>query len=131
MNGKQCRYKCAAPDATSHVAEQEEKQKSRDRVEQDIREMMTAGSQSKELAIEHVRNRGERMPVARVSVSERPRDAAQRQAACDDRIAVNVRFIIKIDEIVLERLPKHEPRNGDKKDANPNDLNALARRPGA
>src|SRR4029077_20774802 len=76
-----------------HVIKQKEQQKNGDCVEQDVREMMTACFQSKQLTIEHVRDRCERMPVARVSVSERPRDAAQRQAACDDRIAVNVRFI--------------------------------------
>ena len=109
-----------------HVVKDKKKQQHGDGVEQNVREMMADGSKSKQLAIDHVRNRRERMPVPRVAVRERPSDSAQCQPARHDRISVNVSLIVEINEFVTKRLPENQPRDCDQKQANPNDRNNLS-----
>jgi hypothetical protein len=87
-------------------------------VKKEIREMMSAGIESKELAVEHVRNCRQWMPVSRVAVRERPNDSGQRQAAGYGRVFIDVNVIVEINEIVAERLPENQPRDCDQKKAN-------------
>ena len=48
------------------------------RVEDDVHQMMPAGVQAEELAVEHVRKPGERMPVARMKMGKGPDQAFTR-----------------------------------------------------
>jgi hypothetical protein len=79
---------------------------------------MSAGIEPKELAIEHVGNRRQRMPVPRVAVRERPSDSGQCETAGYDRIFIDVNVIVEINEFVTKRLPENEPRDCDQKKAN-------------
>jgi hypothetical protein len=68
------------PRRAGHPLEQEKEQNGRDRVQHDIREIMSACIEPKELAIKHVRNRRQRMPVPRVIMCERPNNSGQCEA---------------------------------------------------
>ena len=48
--------------------------------------MLRAGVRAEQLAVEHVRKPGERMPVAGMNGGEGPAEAGQRQAAFDERV---------------------------------------------
>jgi hypothetical protein len=119
MYCEHCRDKGAAPEIARHFAEQNKEQEHGSCVKQNVREMMPACLQSKQLAIYHVRNGGKWMPIERMAVRERPNDSRQRHTACDDRISVNVSSIVEINEIVAKRLPEHGPRNRDQEKADP------------
>jgi len=80
--------------------------------------MMRAWIHPEQLAIEHVRDRGQRMPVLRVDVRERPDDAAPGKARAHVRVVEHVERIIVIDELMVECLPEHRP---DDRDQNDND----------
>jgi len=60
--------------------EQEKEQNDRDHVQHDIREMMSTGFEPKKLAIKHVGNRRQRMPVPRVIMCESPNHSGQCEA---------------------------------------------------
>ena len=68
--------------------------------------MMTAGSQPEPGAIQHVREPGERMPVARVRGGERPFHAFPGESFFDDFVGGDVVGVIVVDKIVLQHGPK-------------------------
>ena len=78
---------------------------------------MRAWIQPKELAIEHVRDRGEGMPVLGMNMRERPRDATPAQSRTHVRVIEHVKRIVIINELVMERLSEHRPRDRDQKEA--------------
>jgi hypothetical protein len=124
MNRKERGNKSAWPDTASparttrHVAKHEKEQDDRNCVKKDIREMMSAGIEPKELAVEHVRNCRQRMPVPRVAVPERPNDSGQCEAAGYDRVFIDVDVVVEVNEFVAKRLPENQPRDCDQKKAN-------------
>jgi len=58
----------------------------RQTVEKNINEMMAGRIQSKHLAIQHVRDRCQRMPVPRMSMAKRPGDPVKAETALHDGI---------------------------------------------
>ena len=64
MDGKDRGHEGAGPKLVGHAPQNEKQRDRRSGVEQHIGEMMSPGIQSKELAIEHVRQRGQRIPLA-------------------------------------------------------------------
>ena len=62
--------------------------------------MMPAGVEAEHLAVGHVREPGERMPVARVKGRERPLDPGPRQAVLNERIFGDVIVVIVKRETV-------------------------------
>jgi len=95
------------------LAKHEKEQDDSNCVKKDIGEMMSAGIEPKELAIEHVGNRRQRMPVSRVAVRERPNNSGQREAAGYDRAFIDVNVIVEINEFMTKRLPENQPRDCD------------------
>jgi hypothetical protein len=79
--------------------------------------VMPAGPQPKQLAIEHVRNGRERVPVLRVDMGEGPPDALPAQPAVHVRILQDVKRIVVIDELVVECLSKDNPDEREDADA--------------
>ena len=79
--------------------------------------MMAAGLQPEQLAIEHVRNRRQWVPVARVCVRERPGNVPEVNSAGDDGVFIDVNVIVEINEIVSERLTEQGPGDRDEQDA--------------
>jgi hypothetical protein len=64
--------------------------------------MMAAGVQSKYLAIQHMRNRSQRMVVVGVNICKRPDDTFCSQSRFNIRIVINVRIVIERDEAVVK-----------------------------
>src|ERR1051325_1053702 len=77
-------------------------------MEQKIGEMMTGRVDAEKLAIEHVRQPGQRMPVAGVGGAESGTNRVPMQPAQDHRVFGHIVRIIIIDEAVL----KHGPIGG-------------------
>ena len=70
----------------------------------DIDQMMCAGIQTEKLAIDHVRNRRQWMPVLRMNVSKCPGDTAPVQPGPDIRVLENVTTIVVVNEIEVPGL---------------------------
>ena len=79
--------------------------------------MMRAWIHAEQLTIEHVRNRRERVPVLRMNVRERPRNAPPRQSRAHMRVVEHVKRIVIIDELVANSLAEHRPCDRDQKNA--------------
>ena len=112
MNSEQGCDKSAAPDRTGHFSEQEKEQENGNRVENDVREMMSAGFQSKNLTIQHVRHRSERGPVTDVMMREHPGYSVKREATDYFGPIEDVRVIVIVHEVVVEGLTENNPRDG-------------------
>ena len=133
MNGERGRHECAWPNAASpartacHLFQHEKKQQHRYRMQEHISEVMTAGLESEQLAVEHVRNRRQRMPVSCVSMGKCADEAIGREALCDPRVFVHVHVIIEVDEIVPKSLTENNARKHRETDANAGNYPVAAR----
>ena len=140
MNRKHRRHKCTAPKRTGwrgrspntaagaktrHPPQNQEKQDRRRRVEQDIGQMMAAGAQSVKLAVQHMGNPGQRMPVGGMDVGERPDDPLERQSPGDFRVIIHVIVVVVIDKVVPQRLPENGKRDRRQKKADAGDRPAV------
>ena len=70
--------------------------------------MVPTGVEAIELAIQHQRDPGERMPVGGMAVGKRPGDPLRRQPVCHLRIFVYVLVVIEVDELVADRLAEDQ-----------------------
>src|SRR4051812_14706456 len=100
MNCEHCGGEGAPAGRAGKSHESMEEQQHRAGVQENVRKMMPARRETKELAIEHVRERRERMPVLRVNVRECPAQRVRTQATGDGGILINVILVVVIDEIV-------------------------------
>ena len=89
---------------------------------------MATGFQSIELAVHHVRNDCQRMPVSRLQIYECLRQSPPGDSRTDKRIAVNVGAIVVIHEIEPECLSEHKPNEGKETEANQNSGDFASRR---
>src|SRR5579864_8113387 len=80
--------------------------------------MVTAGFEIEHLTVDHVGNQREWMPVVRLGVGKRTRQAAPTQSYADKRIPVDISFVVVVNEIVAQRLTKHDPNKDDYGSAN-------------
>ncbi len=67
--------------------------------------MMPPGIQTKQLAVEHVRQHRQGIPLAHWPVSERPSDAAAGQPGSNLRTRGDEQIVVVIEEAEAERLP--------------------------
>src|SRR6266446_5426121 len=70
-------------------------------------EMVSAGVQAKELAIQHMRKPGQRVPVALRKSAKRPNKPVRAQAALDLRIFGHIRRVIQVNETIAQAPQKH------------------------
>ena len=111
MEGEERRDDRAAPCGSGDsLKKQEKKQGVRD-MDQHVHEQVPAGIQTKELAVQHMREPGERMPVGGVKRGEGPGNSVQRQAAGDHGIVPDVKRVIEIDELVTDDLAVNRERD--------------------
>ncbi len=85
------------------------------RVQNHVDRMRPARSDTEELAIQHMREPGERMPVGLVKRRESPADTLPAQTAPDLGVVEDVARIIQADEVVLAHRPverRHECNEG-------------------
>ena len=116
MNRENCRDECALPQTVGCPSQENKKQHCRRAVEKNIYQVVRARIHSEQLAVEHVRDRRQRMPVLRMDMRERPDNPAPGQARAHVRVVEHVKRIVIIDELMAERLSKHRPRDRDQND---------------
>jgi len=78
---------------------------------QRVDQQMTACVHAKELAINHVRNPSERMPVCRMKRSERPGESPERNTAIYHWIFLDIRGVIESDELMSDHLRVNRERH--------------------
>ena len=71
---------------------------------------MTRRIQTEELAIQHMRNRGQRMPVSSMEAKKRRDQTVARQTRRNLRVFVNIILVVVLDKGMAERLPENGPR---------------------
>src|SRR5215216_5347995 len=96
----------ASPMCLGKGPQQKEEQDDIGDVECQANEMMRAGAQAEELAVEHVGQPCERVPIARVSGCECPRYAIPGQAGLDVGIGGDVITIVVVYKVVVSDGPK-------------------------
>src|SRR2546423_1428995 len=79
--------------------------------------MMSPRLKPVELAIKHVRDGGNRVPVVGVHMGKGPANSAKAEAARDLRLIVDVNIIVVVQELVPDGLAKHNPHKNGKKNA--------------
>src|SRR5436190_20422202 len=84
--------------------------------------MMQTRVYAEQLAIEHVREGSNGMPVGGVKMSEGPCDVGETQPAGHATGAINVIVIVVTDPIKVHGLPEDNPDQGGKREANQNFL---------
>ena len=114
MNREKCGDKSALPvraglALTGDVAQPKEKQNRGNGVQENICEMVAAGFEIVELAIDHVGNDRERVPIVGLGVDECLGQTMQTQTRGHQRISVNVGFVVIIYEVVAQRLTEDDP----------------------
>src|ERR1700733_361584 len=121
MHCKNCRDKCATPKHARHPPQHKKEQNRCECVEKNVCKMMSARFQSVKLAIHHVRNPCQRMPIGTVGVGKSPSDARKRQALRDFRICINIFVIVEVDKSKFCCLAKNNPNDSREKNTNPKD----------
>ena len=76
--------------------------------------MMPPGLEPVKLTIQHVRDDGERLPVASAEMSEGPLHIIKSKTAGYSWIGINERTIVVIHELVTKGLAKRDPDDADK-----------------
>ena len=74
----------------------------------DIDQMMGTGIQTEKLAIDHVRNRRQWMPVLRMNMSKCPDDTAPGQPRLDIWVFENVTTVVVVNEIEVPSLEEDD-----------------------
>src|SRR5690242_17363954 len=78
---------------------------------QRVDQQLTASVRAKKLAVDHVRNPSERMPVCCMKRSERPCDARERNTAIHHWIFLDIRRVIESDELMPDHLRINRERH--------------------
>ena len=110
MHGENRRYKRASPQRACHALQRHKKKDNCETVQDDIGRVVPACVQSVQLAIEHMCDRRQRVPVFGMDVRKRPGDVGEVDAAGDPRVLIDVARIVVVNEIVPECLTKDAPR---------------------
>lgn len=108
------------------ILQPNEKQKRGDCMEQNIRQVMATRFEIENLAIDHVRDERERMPVACLDIDERPGQTVKRYPLLHQCVSVNVRLVVVVHEIVAERLAEDDPDERDDAGANGDNSDFIA-----
>jgi hypothetical protein len=120
MNCEQGRNKSAPPQTPSHLLESEKQEDDGYRVQKNIGEMMPASVEPVQLAIQHVRNGREGVPVTPYCVDKAPSDPSQRQPGGDVSIRIDVLWVVEADKLMSQGLAENQPRDGGKNGTYPN-----------
>src|SRR5262249_38853418 len=110
FHGETDRNKSAAPHTAWNLLHLNKAKDDRDSVEQQIRKVVPGCLQSVQLAVQHVCDCRQRMPVFGMNMSECPSDVRDVNAARDSGVLIDVARIVVVNEIVPECLTKNHPR---------------------
>jgi hypothetical protein len=97
--------KGAAPVRAGHLLEQAKEQQRVEGVEKKIGGMVSGGVEAVELAIEHVGEPGQRMPVAGVAGGKSPTPALQAETALDHEVLSHIVRVVEVKELAVADLP--------------------------
>jgi len=114
MEGMKCEEggnKTAPPDGSGHSGQNQETEQRVGQVQENIGQMMSFGVETEKLAVDHMRQPGQGVPVGCSGSSEGPDDAIQGQTGLHVMVVRNVYVVIEANKIVLSHLPKN--RKGD------------------
>src|SRR5262245_28587454 len=125
MNCEQRRNKTASQQIPSHLPQREKQEDDGYRVQKNIGEMMPAGVQPVQLAIQHVRNSRDWVPVTGYCVGKAPNDPSQRQPCGDVPIRIDIMWVVEADELMSQGLAENQPRDGGKNNTNPDNYSAF------
>src|ERR1035437_7914236 len=90
-------------------------------MKENVGEVMAPGPQTEELAVQDMRQPGQRMPVGGVCAVKSPADALPRQAALDVTVFSDVKVVIIINEAVAQG--REESAEHDQKEKGAEDRN--------
>jgi len=96
-------------------------------MEDNVSEMMSGRPDAVELAIQHVRENCQWMPICCNRMCKRPFYPLNAYATRNLWVPVDVRAIVEVDEPVSESLSENDPNEGDEPNADPDDLQGEAR----
>jgi len=97
----------APPEGSRHTVEEPEQKKRTQDVQNQIRDMVSAGMQSVKLVIEHQGQPGQGMPEFRVGGAECPDNALRCNAGLDVMVFCDIDIVVNIDKVKLLHLPVH------------------------
>jgi len=117
MDGEEGGDEGTAPGGTGHGLEDEEEEDRDGGVEEEIGQVVAAGVEPIELAIGHMRNPGERMPVEGPAMGESPADPLEAQSPVHLGVPGDVGVVVEIDEIVAEGLRVDQEDGGGQGEA--------------
>ena len=86
-------------------------------MEQHISQMMSAGFEPEKLAVQHVGNRGQRIPVPDLAMGKSVGHPGEGQALGDFRILKDINVIVVIDELEPNGAAEDDPDKSGKEDA--------------
>ena len=95
---------CARPSGSSRAKKKPKQQQRVCHMNYGVNEQMGACVHAEELAVDHMRDPRERMPVCRVERGERPSEPRERNTAIHHRIFPDVRGVIERDELMTDHL---------------------------
>ena len=107
----------AAPEMTCHFFQGEKEQQSAGDVEKNIGEMGARRVQPIDLAVDHMRQPGQRVPVAHVIERKRPNEAFGRQALFDRGITRDIEWVVEVDEFEVLNLPVNQEGQDSQRNA--------------
>ena len=106
---KHGRDKSALPQGAGHPPEGEKEQDHGDRVQRQVGKVVSARLEAVDLRVQHVRKKGQWMPVCSDRMSKRPFCSLNADAAHHLGVSIDVRAIVEIHELVSERLSENGP----------------------
>src|SRR5436190_942685 len=92
-----------SPTCAGHQYKDQEKQQCIRRVKQNAGQVMSPGFQAKQLAIQHMGQPGQRMPVAYFIIAESPAQALRSETALDMNVGGHIKAVIVVNELVSNR----------------------------
>ncbi len=104
MDGEDRRHPCARPECAGHPPQRQEQEDRRGGVQHHVGHMMAAGVQAIPPTVKHVREPGQRMPVANIEGLGCPGGSRGSQPRFDMPVLVDVDFVVVIDKVMAGRL---------------------------
>ena len=118
MDGEEDGHEGAGPEIVCHPPQHQEQQDRGGGVQQHIREMVAAGVQPVELAVQHVGKPGKRVPVVGVRAGEGPGNAIKAKTVLHVLVFVYVEVVIQVDEVVRNGLTEDHRHHQQEKATN-------------
>ena len=129
MDGEEGRHEGAGPETAGHLPQDQEEENGAGGVQQDIGQMVSAGMiQPVELAVQHVREPSQRVPVGGMELRKGPCNSLRGETSGHVWIAVYVLVVVTIDELMAERLAEDQGHRQQEEAADGEDGPAAGRR---